>query len=48
MLKTGHFGETLYAVATPDQRERPKEEEKEESWSYEHSKLNVPFFGKCP
>ena len=23
-LKTGHFGETLYVLATPDQRERPK------------------------
>ena len=25
-LKTGCFGETLYAVTTPDQMERPKEE----------------------
>ena len=26
-LKTGRFGEASYALATPDQRERPKEEE---------------------
>ena len=29
-LKTERFGETSYAVATPDQRERPKEEEEED------------------
>ena len=27
-LKTGRCGKTSYAVASPDQRERPKEEEK--------------------
>ena len=27
IVETGRFGETLYAVASPDQRERPKEED---------------------
>ena len=38
--KTGHFGETLYAVATPDQRKRPKEEEEEEEEEVKKCKLN--------
>ena len=29
-MKTGRFGETSYAVATPNQRERPKEEKEKD------------------
>ena len=38
-LKTGRFAETSYAVANPDQRERPKKEEEEEEGRKENSNI---------